>query len=290
MKRILFLITACVLALSSCKVSDNYTVTVKRKAVVHFLYHYDRDGHTSSLDDVQSLRLFIYDAGGRLYRDTTVMREAILADMGVLQTYLSKGDYTFVSWVNLGNNSTPMQYDTQHEGVLQLSGSGSDCLMYGMVSTPIVKGDSLFVDVNLFKSVFKINVTVEGLEYVRDPEWHYFALQNRRELSFYNDPCGTIGQIRPVLVNDGRTIHGSFYTPYFRAEDDLTLGVYHDVADSPHTMLVETTIRQFCAHLSEQMLGRDIEIDVKIEITPSKITIYVTDWDGQVIQEEHIGR
>lgn len=270
----------------SCEVYDNRTVSSKHKAIAHFIYHYN-NGEVETLDDVKSIRLFIYDKAGSLYRDTLLSREQIIADTGAMQTYLSNGDYTFVSWANTGHNTNVLSGNIT-DAALHISDAGADCLMFGRTATPVVKGDSLIFDINLFKSVFKVNVLINGLEYAKYPENHYFGIMNHSTLSFNNIPCGEITQTCPPLYNDGRTIRGSFYTPYLLKNDDFILGVYCNNPNSQYITLCETRIKKF-AQYADDAVGHDVEIGVNINIDHSAITITITDWDGIIIQEEHLG-
>ena len=99
---ILLFLTAVI---SSCEVHDDVDTSVKRKAVVYLLYNYN-DGKQDTMDEVQNIRLFLFDlATDRLYRDTTLTREAFLTDTGAMQTYISNGRYEFVCMANVGHLS-----------------------------------------------------------------------------------------------------------------------------------------------------------------------------------------
>ncbi|MCM1302081.1 MAG: FimB/Mfa2 family fimbrial subunit [Alistipes senegalensis] len=269
-----------------CEVSDDVTVRVKHKAAVYLKYRYD-NGETATLDDIHSMRLFIYDEAGRLYRDTLLPLHGVLGEEPVLQTYLTRGRYTFVSWANVGDR-TAVEEERLNDALLGMSANGADRLLYGRFETPIVKGDSLRFDIDLFKSVFKVNVRVEGLQKVRYPENHYFAIENREALDFYNRPSGEMKRYRPALTYDGSRLAGSFYTPYFTDRDNLVLGVWCDHPDSPYERLCEMTIRDFASILDEQV-GRDVEIDVLIEIGDAGTAIVVSDWNGVIAQQEVLG-
>lgn len=282
----LFLPVLLGLLLIGCEVHDEVTVTVKRKAAVYLKYHYD-NGEISTLRDVRSMRLFIYNDSGRLYRDTLLPLHTVLGDGPAMQTYLKRGHYTFVSWANI-SDSTAVKEDLLDEATLGLHPTGADQLLYGRFETSVVKGDSLRFDIDLFKSVFKINVLVTGLEKTLYPENHYFAIENHEALDFFNRPSGKMKRYRPELVYDNGHLSGSFYTPYFTDRDNLTLGVYCDHPESLYTRLCETTIRDF-ASIVEGMAGHDVEIDVKIDIDDAGVSIVVSDWRGVIVQEEHLG-
>lgn len=287
MKRILsVLIIAFLIALVSCELHDEVSVFVKHKAVVHLVYHYN-NGQTETLDDVKSIRLFIYDREGELYRDTTISPEEFLQDTGAMQTYLSKGNYSFISWANVGDLTSvnPVQFS---KTTLSIADNGADCLMFGRCNSPIVKGDSLRFDINLFKSVFKVNVKVFGLAEAPYPEDYYFGIMNRCALSMDNHPTGELKRFRPDLTYNAGVLFGSFYTPYFMAGDNFTVGVYCDNPDSQYTTLCETTIRKFTDY-TDNLIGQDVEINVEININDAGITILITDWNGQIIQEAHLG-
>ncbi len=53
----------------ACEVHDAVDITVKHKAAVYLKYHYD-NGKINTLNDIRTMRLFIFDEEGRLYRDT----------------------------------------------------------------------------------------------------------------------------------------------------------------------------------------------------------------------------
>ena len=269
-----------------CEVDDEVTVTVKHKAAVYLKYRYD-NGETSTLDDIRSMRLFIYDDAGRLYRDTLLPLHTVLGDGPVMQTYLTRGRYTFVSWANIGD-STAVEERHLDEAALGLHPTGADQLLYGRFETAVVKGDSLRFDIDLFKSVFKINVLVTGLEKVPHPESHYFAIDNREALDFFNRPSGAMKRYRPELAYDNGRLSGSFYTPYFTDRDDLVLGIYCDHPESQYVRLCETTIRDF-ASIVEGAAGHDVEIDVRIAVDDAGVKIVVSDWRGVIVQEEHLG-
>ncbi len=269
-----------------CEVDDEVTVTVKHKAAVYLKYRYD-NGEVSTLRDVRSMRLFIYDDAGRLYRDTLLPLHTVLGDGPAMQTYLTRGRYTFVSWANIGD-STAVEERHLDEAALGLHPTGADQLLYGRFETAVVKGDSLRFDIDLFKSVFKINVLVTGLEKVSHPESHYFAIDNREALDFFNRPSGEMKRYRPELTYDNGRLSGSFYTPYFTDRDDLVLGIYCDHPESQYVRLCETTIRDF-ASIVEGAAGHDVEIDVRIAVDDAGVKIVVSDWRGVIVQEEHLG-
>ncbi len=285
MKR-LFLYALMGVLFVGCEVSDDVTVRVKHKAAVYLKYHYD-NGETATLDDVRSMRLFIYDEAGRLYRDTLLPLHTVLGDGPAMQTYLTRGRYTFVSWANVGDR-TAVEEAHLDDALLGVSAAGADRLLYGRFETPIVKGDSLCFDIDLFKSVFKVNVRVEGLQKVPYPESHYFAIENREALDFFNRPSGGMKRYRPALTYDKGLLSGSFYTPYFTDRDNLVLGVYCDHPDSQYERLCEMTIRDFASILDER-IGHDVEIDVRIEIDDTGTNIVVSDWNGVIAQQELLG-
>ncbi len=269
-----------------CEVDDDVTVTVKHKAAVYLKYRYD-NGDTTTLRDVRSMRLFIYDEAGRLYRDTPLPLHTVLGDGPAMQTYLKRGRYTFVNWANV-SDSTAVEEEHLDEAALGLHSTGADQLLYGRFETAVVKGDSLRFDIDLFKSVFKINVLVTGLEKTPYPESHYFAIDNREALDFFNRPSGGMKRYRPELAYDNGRLSGSFYTPYFTDRDDLTLGIYCDHPQSQYVRLCETTIRDF-ASIVEGAAGHDVEIDVKIAVDDAGVKIVVSDWRGVIVQEEQLG-
>ncbi len=285
MKR-LFLYALMGVLFVGCEVSDDVTVRVKHKAAVYLKYRYD-NGETATLDDVRSMRLFIYDEAGRLYRDTLLPLHSVLGDGPAMQTYLTRGRYTFVSWANVGDR-TAVEEAHLDDALLGVSAAGADRLLYGRFETPIVKGDSLRFDIDLFKSVFKVNVRVEGLQKVPYPESHYFAIENREALDFFNRPSGGMKRYRPALTYDKGLLSGSFYTPYFTDRDNLVLGVYCDHPDSQYERLCEMTIRDFASILDER-IGHDVEIDVRIEIDDTGTNIVVSDWNGVIAQQELLG-
>ena len=130
MKYICHLLPAIFLAtVPGCEIHDEQTVSVKHKAAVYLKYHYD-NGETATLRDIRSMRLFIYDNEGRLYRDTLLPLHTVLGDGPVMQTYLSRGKYTFVSWANISDSTVVRQPDLNRAS-LGLHTSGADNLLYG---------------------------------------------------------------------------------------------------------------------------------------------------------------
>ena len=228
-----------------CEVRDAVDITIKRKAVVFLNYHYD-NGKFSTLDDIETMRLFIFDEHGHLYRDTLLSLPTVVEDSPAMQTYLTRGRYTFVSWANI-SDSTKVDELELDDALLGLNSTGAEHLLYERFETLIVKCDSLRFDIDLFKSVFKINVLVTGLTKTPYPKDHYFAIDNREALDFFNLPFGELKRYRPELVYENDRLFGSFYTPYFTDRDDLTIGVYCDHPDARDTRLCGTTIRDFAS-------------------------------------------
>lgn len=283
-KILLYLLSAA--TLTACELHDRVQATVKRKAVVHLIYHYD-NGHEQALDEIRTMRLLIYDSKGDLFRDAAMVSDQFLCDTGAMQTFLPNGDYSFISWANVGNR-TSVAPERLADGTLSISGSGADPLYFGRCDTPLVKGDSLLFDIHLFKSVFKINVRVTGLDAALMPEKHYFGIENRSALTLDNRPSGELRRNRPPLHYANGTLSGSFYTPFFSEGDDLTLGVYCDDPSSQYTTLCETSVHDF-ANFTQGSLGKDFKIDVEIRIDRAGISIIITDWLGQIIQNENLG-
>lgn len=286
MKHLGYLISA-LLFLSGCEIHDEVKISVTPKASVSFRYHYN-NGNTSTLRDIQSMRMFIYDSNGKIYRDTLLSISDVLSENPICQTYLIPGDYTFISWANLKNSSlnnlsTFTQASIGHDPYLV------DQLFYGKIEASIAKGDALYYDINLFKSVFKINVQITGLKNTSYPESHYFGIYNYTYLDFFNRPWGDKVMYKPQLTYENGQLSGSFYTPYFNVGDDLKIGIYTDHPDLDYKTMYETSIRNF-AEITEAALGRDVEITIKIEIRDSGITLTVSDWEGVIIQEEHLGK
>lgn len=275
-----------IILMSGCELYDDVSLSVKRKAVVHLVYHYDNGVH-ETLDGIESIRLFIYDHQGKLYRDTSFTSDEFIQDTGAMQTYISNGNYSFISWANICDRTvvTPSRIE---DTSLAIADRGADCLMFGRCDAPIAKGDSLQFHIHLFKSVFKINVQVIGLSTAPNPEDHYFGIINRSALTIDNRPTGYLKKYRPDLVFQDGVLFGSFYTPYFCPGEDFTIGIYCDNPASQYSTLCETTIRQF-ANFTEDAIGKDIEINVNININDAGIEIVVSDWNGRVIQEEHLG-
>ena len=285
----LFLTMLFVGLLVGCELHDDVDTSVKRKAVVYLRYNYN-DGKQDTMDEVQNIRLFLFDlATDRLYRDTTLTREAFLTDTGAMQTYISNGRYEFVCMANVGHGST-VSAPTLSGAHLDISEQGADPLFFGRVQTPIVKGDSLRFDIALFKSVYKINVLIEGLQNLDNPEEFYFGLENYSSLTFANEPAGEFKLYKPELVYNSskNTLSGSFYTPYFPMDSPITLGIYTDNPSSVygHT-LFESSIRRYME--IGPNIGGDVEIHVHIIQNGSYFTITISDWEGTIVQEEHFG-
>ena len=166
MKYLCYILTGIWLAslLPGCEIHDDIDVDVKRKAIVYLRYNYN-DGEHDTMDEVQTLRLFFFDLKtGRQYRDTTLTRDEFLTDTGAMQTYISNGEYGIVTLANVGHGST-VSADNIRDAAITFPDTGADPLFFNRIQTPIQKGDSLRFDIDLFKSVYKVNVRVEGMSY-----------------------------------------------------------------------------------------------------------------------------
>lgn len=291
MKYLCYILTGIWLAslLPGCEIHDDIDVDVKRKAIVYLRYNYN-DGEHDTMDEVQTLRLFFFDLKtGRQYRDTTLTRDEFLTDTGAMQTYISNGEYGIVTLANVGHGST-VSADNIRDAAITFPDTGADPLFFNRIQTPIQKGDSLRFDIDLFKSVYKVNVLVEGMQNLDDPEEFYFGLDNRAGLTFGNVPCGETKTYRPHLERDpaaGR-MYGSFYTPYFPNDAPIALGIYCDDPASiyGHT-LFKATIQRYMEIKPDT--GHDVEIDIHIILNGSGVTIVISDWEGTIVQEEHFG-
>ena len=291
MKPIQILFTGLLLAslLPGCEIHDDIDVDVKRKAIVYLRYNYN-DGEHDTMDEVQTLRLFFFDLKtGRQYRDTTLTRDEFLTDTGAMQTYISNGEYGIVTLANVGHGSS-VSADNIRDAAITFPDTGADPLFFNRIQTPIQKGDSLRFDIDLFKSVYKINVLIEGLQNLDNPEEFYFGLENYSSLTFANKPAGEFKVYKPELVYNSskNTLSGSFYTPYFPMDSPITLGIYTDNPSSVygHT-LFESSIRRYME--IGPNIGGDVEIDVHIIQNGSYFTITISDWEGTIVQEEHFG-
>lgn len=291
MKPIQILFTGLLLAslLPGCEIHDDIDVDVKRKAIVYLRYNYN-DGEHDTMDEVQTLRLFFFDLKtGRQYRDTTLTREEFLTDTGAMQTYISNGEYGIVTLANVGHGST-VSADNIRDAAITFPDTGADPLFFNRIQTPIQKGDSLRFDIDLFKSVYKVNVRVEGMQNINNPEDFYFGLNNYAALSFDNKPCGGFRMYRPQLARDpaAGTMSGSFYTPYFPSDSPISIGIYTDDPTSiyGHELFV-ATIQRYIEIAPNP--GHDVEIDIRILLNGANVTVIISDWEGTVIQEEHFG-
>ena len=248
MKYLCYILTGLWLAslLPGCEIHDDIDVNVKRKAIVYLRYNYN-DGEHDTMDEVQTLRLFFFDLKtGRQYRDTTLTRDEFLTDTGAMQTYISNGEYGIVTLANVGHGST-VSADNLGDAAITFPDTGADPLFFNRIQTPIQKGDSLRFDIALFKSVYKVNVRVEGMQNINNPEDFYFGLNNYAALSFDNKPCGGFRMYRPQLARDpaAGTMSGSFYTPYFPSDSPISIGIYTDDPSSiyGHELFVATIQR-----------------------------------------------
>lgn len=292
MRRTHILLTVLVLAcaaLPGCEIHDDIDVSVKRKAVVYLRYNYN-DGEHYSMDEIQALRLFFFDLKtGRQYRDTTLTRDKFLTDTGAMQTYISNGEYGIVTLANVGHGST-VSAGNIRDAAITFPETGAEPLFFNRIETPIVKGDSLHFAIDLFKSVYKVNVLVEGMQNLDNPEDFYFGLTNYAGLDFSNTPCGGFRTYRPELSRDlsAGTMSGSFYTPYFPTDSPISLGVYTDDPDSiyGHELFV-ATIKRYMGMVPN--LGHDVEIDIHILLNGAGVTVIISDWDGTITQDVHFG-
>lgn len=291
MKPIQILFTGLLLAslLPGCEIHDDIDVDVKRKAIVYLRYNYN-DGEHDTMDEVQTLRLFFFDLKtGRQYRDTTLTRDEFLTDTGAMQTYISNGEYGIVTLANVGHGST-VSADNLGDAAITFPDTGAAPLFFNRIQTPIQKGDSLRFDIDLFKSVYKVNVRVEGMQNINNPEDFYFGLNNYAALSFDNKPCGGFRMYRPQLARDpaAGTMSGSFYTPYFPSDSPISIGIYTDDPTSiyGHELFV-ATIQRYMEIAPNP--GHDVEIDIRILLNRANVTVIISDWEGTVIQEEHFG-
>lgn len=292
MRRTHFLLTGLVLAcaaLPGCEIHDDINVDVKRKAVVYLRYNYNNGEH-DTMDEVQTVRLFFFDLKtGRQYRDTTLTREKFLTDTGAMQTYISNGEYGIVTLANVGHGST-VSAGNIHNAAITFPETGAEPLFFNRIETPIVKGDSLHFAIDLFKSVYKVNVRVEGMQNLDNPEDFYFGLTNYAGLDFSNNPYGGFRTYRPELLRDlsAGTMSGSFYTPYFPADSPISLGIYTDDPDSiyGHQLFV-ATIKRYMGIAPN--LGHDVEIDIHILLNGAGVTVIISDWDGTITQDVHFG-
>lgn len=291
MKYLCYILTGLWLAslLPGCEIHDDIDVDVKRKAIVYLRYNYN-DGEHDTMDEVQTLRLFFFDLKtGRQYRDTTLTRDEFLTDTGAMQTYISNGEYGIVTLANVGHGSS-VSADNIRDAAITFPDTGADPLFFNRIQTPIQKGDSLRFDIDLFKSVYKVNVRVEGMQNINNPEDFYFGLNNYAALSFDNKPCGGFRMYRPQLARDpaAGTMSGSFYTPYFPSDSPISIGIYTDDPTSiyGHELFV-ATIQRYIEIAPNP--GHDVEIDIRILLNGANVTVIISDWEGIVIQEEHFG-
>ena len=291
MKYLCYLLSALLLTsiLPGCEIHDDIDTSVQRKAVVYLRYNYD-NGQSETMDEVQTVRLFFFNmATGRLYRDTTLTRNAFLQDTGAMQTYISNGDYRIVTLTNVGRGSS-VSAEKLNEAYIDISQQGADPLYFGRVDTPIVKGDSLRFDIDLFKSVYKINVVIEGANLLDDYTDYYFGLKNYTRLTFDNKPAGERRMYKPALSYDPATgeLSTSFYTPYFATGEPIEIGVYNDNPQSLYyPELFSTSIEKYIA--TAPNIGHDVQIDIRIIVHAAGVTIEISDWDGTIIQDEHFG-
>lgn len=291
MKYLCYILTGLwlVSSLASCEIHDDIDVSVKRKAVVYLRYNYN-DGEHDTLDEVQTVRLFFFDLKtGRQYRDTTLTREKFLTDTGAMQTYISNGEYGIVTLANVGHGST-VSAENLGDAAITFPETGADPVFFNRIETPILKGDSLRFDIDLFKSVYKVNVLIEGMQNIDNPEDFYFALNNYAALNFDNKPCGGFRMYRPQLTRDpaAGTMSGSFYTPYFPSDSPISIGIYTDAPASiyGHELFV-ATIQRYMEITPNP--GHDVEIDIRILLNGANVTVIISDWEGTVTQEEHFG-
>lgn len=291
MKRIPILFTGLILAslLPCCEIHDDVDVSIKRKAIVYLRYNYN-DGQHDTMDEVQTLRLFFFDLKtGKQYRDTTLTREEFLTDTGAMQTYISNGEYGIVTLANVGHGST-VSADNIRDAAITFPETGADPLFFSRIETPIQKGDSLRFDIDLFKSVYKVNVLVEGMQNLDDQEEFYFGMDNHAGLTFGNVPCGEMRTYRPLLARDpaAGTMYGSFYTPYFPTDSPIAVGIYCDDPASIYGHeLFKATVQRYMEIVPD--VGHDVEIDIHIILNGSGVTIVISDWEGTIVQEEHFG-
>ena len=290
MKYLCYILTGLwlVSSLTSCEIHDDIDVSVKRKAVVYLRYNYN-DGEHDTMDEVQTVRLFFFDLKtGRQYRDTTLTREKFLTDTGAMQTYISNGEYGIVTLANVGHGST-VSADNLGDAAITFPETGADPLFFNRIETPIQKGDSLHFNINLFKSVYKVNVLIEGMQNIDNPEDFYFGMSNYAGLTFDNKPCGGFIMYRPQLtLTPTGTLSGSFYTPYFPSDLPISLGIYTDNPASIYGHeLFAATIQRYMEIVPNP--GHDVEIDIRILLNGANVTVIISDWEGTVIQEEHFG-
>lgn len=275
--------------ISSCELHDNVDTTIKRKAIVYLRYNYN-DGQHDTMDEIQTVRLFFFDLKtGKQYRDTTLTRDEFLTDTGAMQTYISNGEYEIVTLANVGHGST-VSADNIHDATITFPETGADPLYHDRFETPIQKGDSLRFDINLFKSVYKVNVLVEGMQNLDNPEEFYFGLENYSSLTFANEPAGEFKTYKPQLthnISEG-TLYGSFYTPYFPTDAPITVGIY---TDNPASIYGHSLFRSSVQRYMEiePNIGQDVEIDIHIIQNGGNFTITISDWAGTIVQEEHFG-
>ena len=290
MKYLCYILTGLwlVSSLASCEIHDDIDVSVKRKAVVYLRYNYNNGEH-DTMDEVQTVRLFFFDLKtGRQYRDTTLTREKFLTDTGAMQTYISNGEYGIVTLANVGHGST-VSADNLGDAAITFPETGADPLFFNRIETPIQKGDSLHFNINLFKSVYKVNVLIEGMQNIDNPEDFYFGMSNYAGLTFDNKPCGGFIMYRPQLtLTPTGTLSGSFYTPYFPSDLPISLGIYTDNPASIYGHeLFAATIQRYMEIVPNP--GHDVEIDIRILLNGANVTVIISDWEGTVIQEEHFG-
>jgi lipoprotein len=285
----LFIAMLFVGLLVGCKLHDDIDVSVKRKAVVYLRYNYN-DGEHDTMDEVQTVRLFFFDLKtGRQYRDTTLTREKFLTDTGAMQTYISNGEYGIVTLANVGHGST-VSADNLGDAAITFPEMGADPVFFNRIETPILKGDSLRFDIDLFKSVYKVNVLIEGMQNIDNPEDFYFGLNNYAALSFDNKPCGDFRMYRPRLTVDpvAGTMSGTFFTPYFPSNLPISLGIYtNNPASIYGHELFAATIQRYMEIVPNP--GHDVEIDIRILLNGANVTVIISDWEGTVIQEDHFG-
>lgn len=284
------LILMSVAFFSTCTVKDRIDYRYVDKAEMTLNLTFSK----GEKQEIECATIFIFDGNNRYFRTTNVDRDQIAA--GVYETYLPNDRYTLITWANCKGNTVLPEFspgDELSEAVLRLAHGehgcqGADDLMYNRTSVDIVKGDSKRIDVDLEKVTYRINVFIENVQALDNPTDYFFRLAHGEAISFSDKSVTNPSVYVPELDYEEDRITGSFHVLQFDKDDPIQIGIY---AKSSGLTLVETEIQRFLAGtmIPDLMSGKHIEIDIRLVVEETYITLYIDDFYVATVQREDLG-
>ena len=296
MKPLLFLFLTGILC--ACTLSEQADMEINLKPTLVVEYRYtDTNGNNTTHEEIGHTVSLLFDPAGMFLREITAFGERF-TDSITLLSGVPAGEYTVVTFANADGMERPVLtpgVSRMTELLCKRKDTGAnrtaERLFHALARFTVQRGRPQVRRIELCKKYFRIKLSVTGADKLSGSADDFRVLFDGIPvgIDYRGEPLQETMRFTPLLEKDETgTMRGTFDVFCFGRQNEvrITLRLKKET-------IGEISLSDYLARYGERIdyhCGKEVVIPIRIDVTSSKITVTVSDWDEAKVQIPVIGK